>query len=144
MGALTYIALAYGALFVLSFTLGIPWITPIVGLFGVFLIIALSVKLDSVDKDTEKNTVVLNELIHLTKEVEELKNERITVKRETMRSIFSGLEDAKYEVMIKTLVNRSRNKGFLNPELSVEDAIKEKMATGKTKEQAIEELYKQE
>lgn len=71
-------------------------------------------------------------------------DEKKAIQKETIKSISSDLEDAKYEVMVKTLVNRSRNKGLLNPELSVEGAIREKMASGKTKEQAIEELYSQE
>jgi hypothetical protein len=67
-----------------------------------------------------------------------------TIKNEAVRSISRGLENTKYEPMIKKLVNKYRNIGLLNPELRIENDIETKMANGKTREQAIEELYKKE
>lgn len=39
------------------------------------------------------------------------------------------------------LLEQRRKKGFINPDLKLEEEIREKMANGKTREEAISELY---
>jgi hypothetical protein len=65
------------------------------------------------------------------------------IEKITIVDILRGVDDAKYELMAKTLHNRYKSKGFLHPTLILEENIKRKMSEGKTKETAIEELYNQ-
>lgn len=48
------------------------------------------------------------------------------------------------EKKISFLVMRNLKKGYINPKLKLEDDISKKMNLGKTREQAIEELYEEE
>jgi hypothetical protein len=110
--------------------------TPLVGLLGVGLIIALSVKLDAVDKDAQKNMDTWNELMNLKKEVQELKeNKQTPIVKEI------SPEEAKIEEMKKALENVYRSKTILYPLQVLELTLKEKEDSGKTRQQAIEELY---
>jgi hypothetical protein len=69
--------------------------------------------------------------------------ENETAKKVTINSVLVSVKDTKYEPMIKTLVDICRNKWSINPDVVVEGLIKDKMSSGKTQEDAIEELYKQ-
>jgi predicted histidine transporter YuiF (NhaC family) len=64
-------------------------------------------------------------------------------KKELLPSISKTI-DTKYQSMVKILVQEYGANGYSNPEFTVEALIKDIMAFGKTKEQAIEELYKRE
>jgi hypothetical protein len=57
--------------------------------------------------------------------------------------LFENLVPASTELSIPyvKLVNRYKQEGFLNPELKLESEINEKMVNGKTREEAISELY---
>ena len=72
-----------------------------------------------------------------------LVNEKKVIEKEALTSITKDLTDKEYENMSKILICRSIDEGYLNPELRVEELINKKMASGMTKEQAIEELYNQ-
>jgi hypothetical protein len=63
-----------------------------------------------------------------------------TLRAKAMNSIKENVDAAHYTQAI-TLITRYSKRGFLRPELVLDNKIKEKMAKGKTKEQAIEELY---
>ena len=63
-----------------------------------------------------------------------------TLREKAMSSIKENIDAAHYTQTI-TLIIRYGKRGFLRPELVLDDKIKEKMAKGNTKEQAIEELY---
>jgi hypothetical protein len=63
-----------------------------------------------------------------------------TLREEAMSSIKQNVDAAHYTQAITLIIGYSK-RGFLRPELVLDDKIKEKMAKGKTKEQAIEELY---
>ncbi len=62
-------------------------------------------------------------------------------KEELIISILKDIDQTKYEPMIRTILITYKNQGLVNAELMVNDLIKEKMSSGKTKEQAIETLY---
>ena len=49
--------------------------------------------------------------------------------------------DVAHYTKAKTLIDGYTMKGFLHPELVLDDEIKQKMALGKTMEQAIDELH---
>ncbi len=76
MGVLTYVALAYGILFFLSLAAWSYLLTSIMGLLGAGLIIALSVKLDEVEKDAQENELTWTEIIKLKKEMQELRENK--------------------------------------------------------------------
>jgi hypothetical protein len=61
-------------------------------------------------------------------------------REEAMTSIKESVDAVHYAQAI-TLVSRYSKRGFLRPELVLDDKVKGKMAKGKTIEQAIEELY---
>ena len=52
--------------------------------------------------------------------------------------------DSESIIMANNLVIRYRSKGYLNPELLLESFLAEKIASGKTRKQALEELKNQE
>lgn len=83
----------------------------------------------------------LNEQPNQQQHTPALSDEEIT---DLMKDLDETLDEAKFKPMIKTLITKYRNQSFLNPELQLGVRINEKMAQGKTREQAIEELYKQE
>lgn len=68
--------------------------------------------------------------------------EKIAAAKPALASVMADVDEAKFEPMIKALIQEYREKGYLHPELYLESRINERLASGKTKEQAIEELYK--
>jgi hypothetical protein len=62
------------------------------------------------------------------------------LREKAMSPIKENVDAAHYTQAITLIIGYSK-RGFLRPELVLDDKIKEKMAKGKTKEQAIEELH---
>jgi len=86
-------------------------------------------------KDGKK---IENLIIYIKSYKEENWREMRDIKNEATNS--KDLKD--YKHMIPMIVSRCRNKGLINPELTVETMIRDRTRSGKTREQAIEELYK--
>ncbi len=73
--------------------------------------------------------------------------ERGRVNREnegSYRPILSELDDPDSEYMVRKLVSEYRDQGFLNPELLLQSKLNKKTSSGKTKKDAIRELYEEE
>lgn len=141
MGRLTYFAVGYGVLFLLSLLSGNYWMSLIAGAFGVFLILVISARLDAVHSEiTEADDAIWKELATLKNEME-----RITPKQAEMGSPKNvSPEEAELEEKRILLENAYRSKLILYPIENLNLKINEKIESGKTRKQALEELYEEE
>ena len=86
----------------------------------------------------EAENMMAGHIIALSKQTQI--NEETKNKEEAIEYLYSNLDSVKYQPIINSLINSYRQKGFLRPERHLEEQVKEKIASGKTKEQAINEL----
>ena len=80
MVQLTMIALPYGILFLVSLILFNYWLSLAVGLLGVFLIIALCVKIDKIDHEKIDITWTTKKFVVLENQIKELKEKDLKSK----------------------------------------------------------------
>ncbi len=69
--------------------------------------------------------------------------EAIDARNESRIQIIEGLNYVKYQPMISRIVDKYHMRGYLNAELMLEAEIRKKMSQGKSKEEAIEEIYRE-
>lgn len=122
-------------LLVLSY-LGNEMVTVIGSL--ILLIVIIAVAVFFVLKEAED---MINTSFSVNQMEKELAREEAKSIDKALNWIKSDLDDTKFQSMIEKLIDNNKKQGNLHPEILLESQIKENMAQGKTKEQAIEELY---
>ena len=78
MGALTWFALTYGILFVISLISFNYWLSLALSFLGVFLIIVLCVKVDALDNEKSEEPWTTKKIMELEHQIKELKEKQVT------------------------------------------------------------------
>lgn len=112
----------------------------IVSLFGAILIITLSVKLEGVDHEKANHDYTIKEITELKQEIEKLKGEKTEI--EMPKTI--SPEEAEIEEKKRLLKEAYRSKLILYPIEVLNLEINKKIESGKTRKQAIDELFEEE
>ncbi len=104
----------------------------------ILLILILAVAIYFILKEVED---MINVSLSSKQMEEEFAREQTKSNEKALTWIKSDIDETKFQPMIDKMIEKNQKRGSLNPETLLQSQIKEKIAQGKTKEQAIEELY---
>ncbi len=140
MKMLSLLAICYGILFMLSIVAGNYVLATITGLLGAALLLAVAIALETVSENVAKEQ---NEIRTEIKKIYETLKKLSPTTNQTITENSDTPKDERIGKMKEALEATYTSKMMVYPLEVLELDIKAKVTSGKTREQAIEELYKE-